>query len=199
MTDLMSRFRGPGHFANPNRVPQERGRVWDGEIQPTPFVGRARNKSDRVVIDDNSITVTGAEGTVIIDGSSNMFKIAATGTIQNTTADNVLNDIVATTLTGLGALAATPVHLSQVGDTNSTDGKRWVGSANMVVDVKRFVAATSGGPVTSWLIDHSAWNAAIYVGLNASNEVVVDLIASNVSGASHTTYGRYYVMQETAI
>jgi hypothetical protein len=40
---------------------------------------------------------------------------------------------------------------------------------------------------------------AIYVGLDGSSQVVVDLIASNDSGASHTTYGRYYILEQVAI
>jgi hypothetical protein len=81
MNDPFSRLRGPGRVMTHGRVPQERP-IWQGEIQPAPFVGHARNKSDRVVIDDDSITVKGPGGTVIIDGSSDMYRISATGTIS---------------------------------------------------------------------------------------------------------------------
>lgn len=133
---------------------------------------------------DFGLRVVAADGsTVIIDGTSNMFKIAATGTMSVTVADGADGSTVVT-LTGLGALPSTPAHLGEIGTNNLSSSKR---RGNLQLQT----SLSSPIPIAS-LTEMS-------VGLNGSNEAEVTLFLRNQFGASQTHYGRYYVFQETAI
>jgi hypothetical protein len=87
-----------GQLGGKSRIFVEEGgiRVEDGASVERVALGRLSSST-------YGLRVTNPAGSVIIDGTSDMFRIAATGTMQNTTADGVLNDLVNTTLGGLGA------------------------------------------------------------------------------------------------
>lgn len=148
-----------------------------------------------IAITNGKLTVTNPGSTVIIDGTSNMFKIASTGTTSLTVATGA-GGIVDVVLSGLGALSTTPTMLSWISATNATDGTRWQGTRQAVGAI--FVAATSGGAVTT-----QRYAATVFVDsytfLDASSFAVFRMNVSNLSGSSITHYARYYVMKETAV
>lgn len=156
---------------------------------------------DRVIVGkistapDYGLKVVNVGATVIIDGTSNMFKIAATGTMSNTIAvDSAAETTV--TLTALGALPTTPAHLSFISDANNTAAQQFIGMA-----IRRdtlFAASTSGGSPTS---DFQGIKQLMRVrtSLDGSSQCVVGFGGDNRSDVEITWFARYYVLQETAL
>lgn len=190
-----SRLRGPGRVMNSGDVPQQRD-IWKQEIQPTPFVGRTRNKANRVIIDDDSITVIGSGGTVVIDGNSDMFRIIASGSRTATTSNGDDNVTDESTLTALGTFTATPSHLSYVTIQAGNTGSRNIGMYTaMATD---FVATTSGGAVTASRVVATLTTRA-YTLLNGSDQARIGLVFSNTAAGNQTIYQRYYILEQVAI
>lgn len=146
-------------------------------------------------IGDGGIVVTNAGGTVIIDGTSDMFKVAATGTISHSLTGGSIASSTSVTLTGLGALSGTPAFLGYMSQTNTSDSTRRLAIINFVNF--KWAAATSGGAVTSEIVGLDAW-ALTECQLDGSSQAVV-LVAGSNAGSTISIYGRYYVLQETAI
>lgn len=178
------KLRGPGRVVTRSKVPQER-EIWRDEIQPTPFVGRTRNKANRVIITDTSITVNGADGTVIIDGSSNMFKIIATGTKSVTGCDGVASpgcSAGGNTVTINTGLNYEPAHLSFRADGTFARNITRITAANTggngtVVDMQQAYTEVTGGTQTRWAMD---W-------------------VTFVDRSAVTLSFKYYILQEAAL
>lgn len=171
-------------------------------IKPAAFAQDILNDGATVTVDENgltviegAITVTNAGETVIIDGTSNMFKIQASGTTSVTQAANTVGTS-AVTLTALGPLAASPGHLGFISDTEAATDPRALGSAES--NTTGFVAATSGGAVTLRTVV-TLWRAWSYTLLNGSSVPVITLALFNASTSSVTTFLRYYILKEAAL
>lgn len=164
--------------------------------------GGLQNGAATTVIDDagvtvtnGAMTVTNAGATVIIDGTSNLFKIAATGTTSATAVSGGFS-IVNTTLVALGALATTPAHNCFVAAGNGVADYQYL--SYMLGTNTGFVATTSGGAVTNQVrvlenVTH------MRTSLNGSSQCVVQIQVDNDTAASITSYGRYYVFKEAAL
>ena len=164
-------------------------------------VQRVNNSASEVVITstglavtNGKITVTNAGSTVIIDGSSNHFKIANTGTLSCTVADGASGSGSAT-VTGVAPAGAIPMHLVQI--YSGTGGQRQSG-----IYVHNpgfgFDAASSGGSPTAAIID-TQYLARFYVFGSGTDDLTAYLSVYNASGASRTTYCRYYILKEAGI
>lgn len=147
---------------------------------------------------DYGLKVTNAGSVVIIDGTSDMFRIAATGTISLTTADNTVADSTSVTLPGLGALSSTPAHQSFISNVNTVDGVQ-LNPLFLDPAAPAWVAGVSGGATTNRAEVFNVY-ARIATNLNGSNQCVVSLRQTVLNrGASFTGYGRYYVLQQVAL
>jgi hypothetical protein len=139
---------------------------------------------------------------VVIDGSSQMYRIQATGDLDITIAvsgDTVSEADSDDTLTGLGAQDTIPAHLSFVGTSLFTTDHRFIGWAN-VHDNEQLWASDDEGIATDtdFLALHS--QAAMRTFLNGSDIIVVRLGGENGdAGASSTFYGVYNVLDEAAL
>jgi hypothetical protein len=150
-----------------------------------------------ITVTDGAITVENPTGTVIIDGTSNMFKIQATGTFSQTVADNTDLATTSVTLSGLGALATTPAHIGYIAGSNTTGAQQANGFAQK--DASDFVSSTSGGSVNQNRVVATV-AARIATSLNGSNEAVVESRMTTAGvGASTTWFMRYYVLKEAAL
>jgi hypothetical protein len=148
---------------------------------------------------DYGLKVTNAGSTTIIDGTSDHFRISASGTLSATALaeDSDGNSV---TLSGLGALAATPAHMSFIGPSAAATSVRrgdlmWTGIYTQTL----YVAAASGGSPT---VRAQAVNglANAYLALDGSNFATVNLDIYNYgSASSNTSYARYYVLAQSAI
>lgn len=148
-----------------------------------------------ITVTDGAITVTNAGATVIIDGSSDMFRIAAEST-QSVTVGSDAAGSASTTLTGLGALDATPASLLIHSNTDTTAGLQapsWLATTLG----RSFVAATSGGSPTVRVVvvENLAYG---YVNLNGSDQAVVNLLVQNATASSITRYQKYFVLDQVA-
>lgn len=147
-----------------------------------------------VHITNGALTVTNGGGTVIIDGTSNMFKIAATGTLScvNSLGGAASSNVV---LTGLSP-GGVPPQLQAIAQWGSGVADPSLSLASQISSV--FVATTSGGAVTA---NRYAMTLLAYwtTALSGTIDANITLLTHNASGASKTASGRYYVMKEAAI
>ena len=144
------------------------------------------------------ITVVNSGSTVIIDGTSNMFKIAASGTLSGTQATGSEGVVDSITLTGLGTMSQVPAHVSYVAQGSAVTDRRSLG-----VGTRRslqYGATTSGGATTADFIAIQSYTR-ILTRLDASptGSALVELMIDNHSGASVTDYSKYYVLAEAAM
>lgn len=147
-----------------------------------------------VTITNGALTVTNAGSTVIIDGTSNMFKIAATGTLSRAVAAST-NSSTSVTLTGLAVAGVAPQMMAS-GAWNA--GGITGGMLSVVTDPGfAFTAPTSGAsPTLRAVVGQTAayWYCTV-VGADA----LVQIMGYNSTVGSKTVAGRYYVMKEAAL
>ena len=147
---------------------------------------------------DYGLRVVSSDGTtVIIDGTSDMFRISANGTITNTVGTGAPgSNWTNVTLTGLGALATTPAHLSFVSTSNASSSDRLVGRL-IGWETGCWVAATSGGATTtSRAVVYTTME--VYTYLDGSSNCVVEFGGYNFI-SSATWYCKYYVLAQVAL
>jgi len=147
---------------------------------------------------DYGLRVVSSDGsTVIIDGTSNMFKIAANGTLSLTQADETEGE-TSVTLPGLGAQATTPGHISFFSDGNANTDRRFLGAFWPAAQEDSWVAAILNGSAVRRAVTLNVAGVA-WTTLDASNLVQVFLRLANHTSGSTTIYHRYYVLQESSI
>lgn len=139
-----------------------------------------------VAITNGKITVTNAGATVIIDGTSNMFKIAATGTTSNTIAaggGGVQSNWTDVTVTG--PFTSTPAHLSYIATTTGNAAPRTLG--------RLFTHSALAGPSIgiATVMDVST--------LLSGSNCLVRFGGHNAQGSSQTWYCKYYILKEAAL
>lgn len=181
--DLLNTFRPDSPFGKPKAIGETSDDL--SGISPTGFVDSVLNEATNVTIDETGIDVTGGAitvtnpgATVIIDGTSNMFKIAATGT---------------SSITGPTAGSATSNNVTV--NTGFTYAPAFVA----FLDITAVTANQL--PHVSWNLSTGAWERNLYM-----KTVVVETSKTQVSVTwrsalddSGLTYNyRYYILQEVA-
>lgn len=137
-----------------------------------------------------------ASSTVIIDGQSNMFKIAATGTASVAVTADGTRYASAVSFPALGALGATPAHQCYVG---AGGGAVHLGySANGVFLGPAFTAGSNyGNNVMQFLA--TTTNVSFYCDLDGSSYARVTIEGAIYGSGGQTFAGRYYILKEAAI
>jgi hypothetical protein len=146
---------------------------------------------------DYGLLVTAPGGTTtIIDGTSNMFKIAASGTMNGTKADGSDGTVTTVELTALGELSAVPGFIVWIASGSSVTSAHVNGPG--VLRTELWAAVGSGGSTTEDFIAIRSY-ARIEANLSASPSgfLDLDLKIDNQSGSDQTRYSRFYVLQET--
>jgi hypothetical protein len=146
------------------------------------------------------LKVVGPDGaTVIIDGTSNMFKILASGTLQNTKADGA-EGFVETSLPGLGTFSATPMQLSSLAQGPLTTDNRFGNPMQVGYGQKMYVAASSGGAVDNGVVAITTW-AEAFTSLTAGGVCEVALFHRHYDNGegNRTVYAKWYVLREAAM
>lgn len=180
------------------------GAVETDKLAADAVIANVANVGDTVVIDENGITVTGGaivvqnpSGDVIIDGTSDMFRIAATGTLSLTLNDGSNGVNTSTVLTALEA-TETPASLHYLSTSSAASANRHLSVIyNAVGPSQQFTSGTSGGSPTNKFqaIEHIAEG---HTNLSGSDPRV-ELSGHNESSTNTTVYDRYYVLEQTAI
>lgn len=156
-----------------------------------------------ITVTDGAITVTNAGATVIIDGTSDMFKIAATGTVTTSITAGSFGG-AGTTLSGLGTLAAPLAMLSflrdgaTAGDAADATQGRYLGVSDYLGSWDLYAADSSGGSPTRHFVA-SLTQATSSTHIDGSSHEVIDFVAFNASAATEYYYMKYYVLQEVAL
>lgn len=152
--------------------------------------------SSGVTITNGKLTVTNPSSTVIIDGTSNMFKIAASGTLS-IAVPAVSGAATSVVLAGLAPGVTAPM-LQATGKWDG--GATTSGKLSAIIDAQfAWASATSGG-ATTFKIGQVQLAGYWYTDTNgASNDALVSLYGLNSSGSARTLSGRYYVMREAAL
>lgn len=181
-------------------------------VQPVGWVENAdssdgeptvRIDADGVTITDGALTVENTGGTVIIDGSSNMFKIQASGSTSLTVPASVggafREDLTTVTLTGLGAHSTIPAFLAYISSSLSATDYRLIGATGTwLVANAGWVANSSGGAVNRATV---ATMTDVIVGcsLDGSSFPKITLASYSVYSISVTFYAYYHVLKEAAL
>jgi hypothetical protein len=149
-------------------------------------------------MDQFGLYVTGPDGTVIVDGTSNMFKISASGTMSDTCPADTFERTVDITITSLGIVTETPALMAWIATTSGTTAQRrqspYINSAGSA----KFAATSSGGSPTS---PSGTWDTMCSMSsrLN-SGRVLVRMATSNaLPSTSADFFAKFYVMAEAAI
>jgi hypothetical protein len=145
--------------------------------------------------DQFGLYVSGPDGTTIIDGTSNMFKITASGTMS-VTAPAGSADESTLTLPGLGEVSVTPAFAGFVGPGVSDDSDR-VGPLEIPGPEWLWAAASSGGAVTTRFLGLKQY-FYFYSDLTGST-VSIHLVGFNAYTFDVDRGGRFYMLLEGAI
>jgi hypothetical protein len=146
------------------------------------------------------LIVSNDGSSVIIDGTSDMFKIAASGSVSSAipavSGTTLGTATVTTSFPGLGTLPFTPGHQSYVASAAGTGSGRSQSPLTQYYPGTQFVAGTSGGVVTNTaLVPLTTGYLRTYLSAGIAQ---IDFVLINAAGAT-TYYGYFYILQETAI
>lgn len=152
--------------------------------------------ADGILVTGGAITVQNSGATVIIDGESDILRVAASGTQSVTvgTTDTFGSDDTA--LPGLGVLADVPIVVSSLAFGNTATTEQGL-AFNFGAVTRGFIATSSGGAVTANTVRFTGftWGSQF---LNGSNFADLFINYNRASGASSTAYQAYYVLLQAA-
>lgn len=132
--------------------------------------------------------------TVIIDGTSDMFKIAATGTLTATAAAHT--DATATASLGSLSFASTPAIMGFVA---SASGSTADANPIYIGTYADSWVATSNGGTTNLEGATTGVHGYVYMHLSGTTPTPTLLVSAKGSGSSIQLWARYYVLQEVAL
>jgi len=145
--------------------------------------------------DQFGLYVSGPDGTAIIDGTSNVFKITATGTLSGTQATGSDGAVESITLTGLGIQTEIPAHTSFGGTDSAVTNPRIIGSTALN-RLDLWAAPSSGASPTTQFIAFRSWERVL-VELDASpGYIQLSLWIKNVTGGNSSAHARFYTFLE---
>jgi hypothetical protein len=127
----------------------------------------------------NPIQLTAVDGsTTIIDGVSDVFKIAVSGTFSVTVGAGSAQS-AEVTLSGLGSVSVTPASIALIARDDNTSAALRMSAIEIETNNNSY--------------------AVSYAYVNAG-QVTVGLLATNLGGSSsHTWYSRWYILLETGM
>lgn len=151
--------------------------------------------STGITVTNGAITVSNAGATVIIDGSSDMFKIGAQGTGS-----------VSVPASGMGTasgyqdftlnLSFAPAFLYYVSTASDTTADKY---DRLEIPTQEYVAATSGGAVTTSVIVNRNYTFFASRYSSASVSRVLYQAKYTGTGSALTYYFKFYVLLEAAM
>jgi hypothetical protein len=189
------------------------GAITTEKLAAAAVIANVLNAGGNVEIDSSGIAVTGDAGitvtngaaVVVIDGTSNMFKIVTSGTTSKTQATNTAG-ISTVSLGVLVAGGKAQAHLCFLSEAADNDANRYIGyipftnSGSEPPSVSRFVAASSGGAVTTRQTGMTESAGYGSVGNNGGTGACeVHLALSNAHATDQTVYMKYFIFKEVAV
>ena len=172
------------------------GTVNESRIEVTDGSGATRVWLGALGAGEYGLKVVSSDGsTVIIDGTSNMFKILASGTMSVTAVASTMAVITEVTLSALGTFTEIPASLSWVAQASGRRNQPpYVNEAGIV----KFAATTSGGSPTS---PSGTFDTLVRTSttLDGSNFVKFAVEVSNATAGNLDYDIKYYILAEAAI
>lgn len=162
-------------------VPGESYETWSGD-------GSVLINSSGVAITNGKLTVSNPAATVIIDGTSNMFKIAASGTISVSSVANNSSGLGTVTVTGAAPGSVLPAFLvsTNEGAIAARQVGNWLGNPGL--------NSTATGNYVD--VQHMA---QVRMMLSGTVDAQVRLECMNYSGVTRNYSTRYYILKEAGI
>ncbi len=148
---------------------------------------------------NGAITVTNAGATVIIDGTSNMFKILASGTLSHSQGAGTSGSTSHSfTTVGLPTFTS-PAYIAYVTEGSSPADTAHRDLGRFYKTATGFVAQTSGGsPIQR--MKYILWEAVVYSWAGSvSGDPSLALAMDNADSATHDATMRYHILKEAAI
>ena len=185
--------------------------VWFGagayarEFDPQE-ASRFHNSTGEVVIDATGVTITNGAltvinpgSTVIIDGTSDMFRIVASGTITVAALSDQTSSNTDATITALAPTATTPAFMAFVGSGASFSDIRW-GYASGAGSTYWAAASSGGSPTSRVLIADGQVQVVSYLVGASVDTPKIRVTAANEKGSTIATFDvKYYVLAQSAI
>lgn len=146
------------------------------------------------------LRVTSADGvTVIIDGTSDVFKILASGGTSVLVTAGASATFTDTSLPGLGTWSVIPICVGVVSRSNALTGNRRQLGRDFNAS-SGFVAGVSGGSPTFKVVTSGTETSLGSWIDGATNYAVIEIGASNPGfGSDVTWYGKWYLLAEAAL
>ena len=165
-------------------------------LPPAIAAPKARQLAERTAaVETGAIVVSNAGGTLIIDGTSNMFKIAASGTLT-VSGSGAGTWTTTATLSGTGLPGTdSPAFLAFVGAISPSNADREIGKQQILAT--GYVAPTSGAsPVNP--SKYIRWQGGCYGTTNGTDPQIVLFLDSAETG-THSFAARYHLLREAGI
>lgn len=175
-----------------------------GPMDVASSTGEVLIDASGITINNGKIIVRNAGAQVIIDGSSRMFRIAASGTIAVTVgvwsgAGAQTTNQTSVQLPGLGTQTTIPAHLSFISSSVAINDHRVIGSLFTRYVVPIFGSSTAGAATNSPMIGSESY-AIMRTYVDASNFAVINIVTENASLSTSKTYqGYYHILKEEAL
>jgi hypothetical protein len=132
------------------------------------------------------LRVNNPSGTVIIDGTSDMFRISASGTLSKAVVNGDNSVVANVALPGLGALSAPLAHVSHIWLNNIVSDDRRPG---MFIAINGVAGGALTPPMGAYLASY----------LDGSDHANVRLVVTDANSGPLTVKGRYYLLEQVAI
>lgn len=166
------------------------------DIRVTRMADGVKNSTAEVLIDaagitvtNGAITVTNAGATVIIDGTSDMFRIAATGTFTVTGSNSPSGK---TSTTGSATVSTGFTYIPMVLFAYEDGSSAYTMPRVDTVDSGTVAGMTSGGTIKNLI--HA--RASVSGGTSTKVEAAWDTYYTNSSASTRTI--RYYILEQAA-
>lgn len=188
------------------------GAITTSELNSSAVIQNVTNSGATVTINSSGITVTdgaisveNGSGTVIIDGSSNMFKIVASGTMSVTQGANTTGS-AQVSITGAGLPTWTsPAFVAYLTEGTTPDNwdNRDLGrfiKPRTTLGSQLYAASASGGAVNVNFYA-AVWQASIYSdgSSGGTGNPAINIGLDNADTVSRSATARYHILKEEAI
>jgi len=146
------------------------------------------------------LRVVSADGTtVIIDGTSDVFKVVASGTLSAVIPATGAIVSASVSLPALGVLATIPANLTYLSNGTGTNQNRNLGYFDAGVHQAPSWAASASLGTNNTQFNAPTVLCSAYSVLNGSSNAQITIYGSISGSSGFTLSGRYYLFTETAL
>jgi hypothetical protein len=175
--------------------------VWEVKSNATQDGASVIVNRDGITVTNGAITVYNDDEVIIIDGTSDMFKIVASDTMTHSQGAASTGS-TETTISGSGLpLDVTPAFVAYLteGLTPAANANRNLGFFIKPRGVRPGYLANSSGGATTTSVATILWWAETFSGTNVSDPSISTAIENGTPATTAEIYVRWHALKETAI